>query len=253
MGVGAGLYIYDVVKKVHVRYLISWWVLVFLVLADSGRPRWIKGRQTGTLFSYTKFHLELCIILAMWDQKPQIWPIMKYLGAMVPYKLHRSGGNLAHDSSEPVAYALSCQISRWSVHRVAPPGWKTANLTKFRIWGTTIHPFTDKSEIWQERAMVCSFLPKFHLGRCFVSPTRREKNLIVFSNSAIWGTIPKLSVAEVRTFLCTHRHQTRHFYSNGLMTNFDHKVVRLYRSKAWRIKAKFLYAIWFEPASNQIA
>ena len=29
MGVGAGLYMYDVVvKKVHVRYLISWWVLV---------------------------------------------------------------------------------------------------------------------------------------------------------------------------------------------------------------------------------
>ena len=117
-----------------------------------------------------------------------------------------------------------------------------------------IHPFTDKSEIWQERAMVCSFLPKFHLGcQWFVSPTRREKNLIVFSNSAIWGTIPKLSVAEVRTFLCTHRHQTRHFYSNGLMTNFDHKVVRLYRSKAWRIKAKFHYTICFEPASNQIA
>jgi len=29
MGVGAGLYMYDVVgKKVHVHYLISWWVLV---------------------------------------------------------------------------------------------------------------------------------------------------------------------------------------------------------------------------------
>jgi len=29
MGVGAGQYKYDVVvKKVHVRYLISWWVLV---------------------------------------------------------------------------------------------------------------------------------------------------------------------------------------------------------------------------------
>jgi len=26
MGVGAGLYMCDVVKKVHVRYLISWWV-----------------------------------------------------------------------------------------------------------------------------------------------------------------------------------------------------------------------------------
>jgi len=30
MGVGAGLYMCDVVKKVHVRYLISWWVLVNL-------------------------------------------------------------------------------------------------------------------------------------------------------------------------------------------------------------------------------
>ena len=28
MGVGAGLYMCDDVKKVHVRYLISWWVLV---------------------------------------------------------------------------------------------------------------------------------------------------------------------------------------------------------------------------------
>jgi len=28
MGVGAGLYMYDVVVKSHVRYLISWWVLV---------------------------------------------------------------------------------------------------------------------------------------------------------------------------------------------------------------------------------
>ena len=30
MGVGAGLYMCDVVKKVHVRYLISWWVLVLV-------------------------------------------------------------------------------------------------------------------------------------------------------------------------------------------------------------------------------
>jgi len=26
MGVGTGLYMYDVVKKVHVHYLIFWWV-----------------------------------------------------------------------------------------------------------------------------------------------------------------------------------------------------------------------------------
>jgi len=41
MGVGAGLYMCDVVKKVHVRYLISWWVLV-LDSKQSGRLRaWI--------------------------------------------------------------------------------------------------------------------------------------------------------------------------------------------------------------------
>jgi len=28
MGVGAGLYMCDAVKKVHVLYLISWWVIV---------------------------------------------------------------------------------------------------------------------------------------------------------------------------------------------------------------------------------
>jgi len=35
MGVGAGLYMCDVVKKVHVRYLISWWVLVQTVAQKS--------------------------------------------------------------------------------------------------------------------------------------------------------------------------------------------------------------------------
>jgi len=30
MGIGAGLYMYDVVvKKVHIHYLISWWFLVY--------------------------------------------------------------------------------------------------------------------------------------------------------------------------------------------------------------------------------
>jgi len=43
MGVGAGLYMCDVVKKVHVRYLISWWVLV-LAAGD---------RMKSTLASYT--------------------------------------------------------------------------------------------------------------------------------------------------------------------------------------------------------
>jgi len=35
MGVGAGLYMCDVVKKVHVRYRISWWVLVILFYSES--------------------------------------------------------------------------------------------------------------------------------------------------------------------------------------------------------------------------
>jgi len=38
MGVGAGLYMCDVVKKVHVRYLISWWVLVCICGAHWHQP-----------------------------------------------------------------------------------------------------------------------------------------------------------------------------------------------------------------------
>jgi len=41
MGVGAGLYMYDVVVKTHVRYLISWWVLVYLSINTNLPP--IKG------------------------------------------------------------------------------------------------------------------------------------------------------------------------------------------------------------------
>jgi len=40
MGVGAGLYMCDVVKKVHVRYLISWWVLVISGHVPIGVDNW---------------------------------------------------------------------------------------------------------------------------------------------------------------------------------------------------------------------
>ena len=41
MDVGADLYMCDVVKKVHVRYLISWWVLVnYTLLADANTACW---------------------------------------------------------------------------------------------------------------------------------------------------------------------------------------------------------------------
>jgi len=41
MGVGAGLYMYDVVvKKVHVCYLTSWWVLVSI-------PQWLAGNTSS--------------------------------------------------------------------------------------------------------------------------------------------------------------------------------------------------------------
>jgi len=46
MGVGAGLYMCDVVKKVHVRYLISWWVLVIISTGDIFGSR-LDGRNDG--------------------------------------------------------------------------------------------------------------------------------------------------------------------------------------------------------------
>ena len=42
MGVGAGLYMCDVVKKVHVRYLISWWVLVIMCNVDISQV-WLEN------------------------------------------------------------------------------------------------------------------------------------------------------------------------------------------------------------------
>ena len=44
MGVGAGLYVYVVVVNVHVRYLISWWVLVAITYANFKRPK-LKARK----------------------------------------------------------------------------------------------------------------------------------------------------------------------------------------------------------------
>jgi len=53
MGVVAGLYMCDVVKKVHVRYLISWWVLVTI-----SRVEWTlldpRTRRKKATTSYCK-------------------------------------------------------------------------------------------------------------------------------------------------------------------------------------------------------
>jgi len=48
MGVGAGLYMYVVVVKVHVRYLISWWVLVFFGMSLFSQ-QWQLGRALANI------------------------------------------------------------------------------------------------------------------------------------------------------------------------------------------------------------
>ena len=61
MGVVAGLYMCDVVKKVHVRYLISWWVLVQFCETSSSYKRieiWEKNTIYRIFFNY-KFHLRV--------------------------------------------------------------------------------------------------------------------------------------------------------------------------------------------------
>ena len=65
MGVGAGLYRCDVVKKVHVRYLISWWVLVACCLQCC----WLDvtiGVQSVRDFSYRPF---CTVCLPKWTWK----------------------------------------------------------------------------------------------------------------------------------------------------------------------------------------
>ena len=60
MGVGAGLYMCDVVKKVHVRYLISRWVLVYLLRLRRYKAKCVKTRclQDGVGHLEPKFQGE---------------------------------------------------------------------------------------------------------------------------------------------------------------------------------------------------
>jgi len=61
MGVGAGLYMHDVVvKKVHVRYLISWWVLVAL---------WCGCRQLSGLWTTVYIEFKMYIGTGSFGQK----------------------------------------------------------------------------------------------------------------------------------------------------------------------------------------
>jgi len=41
MRVGTGLYMYDRRKKVHVRYLISWWVSCHSTVIGHSCPQWM--------------------------------------------------------------------------------------------------------------------------------------------------------------------------------------------------------------------
>jgi len=67
MGVGAGLYMCDVVKKVHVRYLISWWVLVLLkhplnpLMLEASTARWFNW-----------FHLMITVLKKTYLQQSRV-------------------------------------------------------------------------------------------------------------------------------------------------------------------------------------
>jgi len=64
MGVGAGLYMYDVVvKKVDVRYLISWWVFVYFVFESYVRRFWwwrtkvnMAWRTSSSICLFMSYH-----------------------------------------------------------------------------------------------------------------------------------------------------------------------------------------------------
>jgi len=55
----------------------------------------------------------------------------------------RHRGQIWHDRVDhDVAYSIPVQVSPWSVYRVAPTGRKTANLTKFWAFGSTLPTLT---------------------------------------------------------------------------------------------------------------
>jgi len=96
MGVGAGLYMCDVVKKVHVRYLISWWVLVVVVVVVV-----VVIQCSAVLFHDVGAGLKLDCL--------EILPIAVHVGTAKPYiSLHDNRG---------LARSLNCGIlaSRFSL------------------------------------------------------------------------------------------------------------------------------------------
>jgi len=71
MGVGAGLYMCDVLKKVHVRYLISWWVLVIHMLDHYLNTLHPFGLHIISIL-FSKLKTSIVLILNVW----QAWIIL---------------------------------------------------------------------------------------------------------------------------------------------------------------------------------
>jgi len=62
MGVGAGLYMCDVVKKVHVRNLISWWVLVIIIISNDFATRPARRPSSGRPFAAASWSRHLILV-----------------------------------------------------------------------------------------------------------------------------------------------------------------------------------------------
>jgi len=85
MGVGAGLYMCDVVKKVHVRYLISWWVLVKRGNTPPSKTHWpldVTFAHEFICFSVNNFselpkgtHAQRPPSISHWRDWPPQWAV----------------------------------------------------------------------------------------------------------------------------------------------------------------------------------
>jgi len=98
MGVGAGVYMCDAVKKVHVRYLISWWVLVW-VRCSSRRN---NKTANNTLSTMSKL---LTLNMHWWSRKTLGCISQWIVSSLSPFN-YRQGSAIA-DSRQRFAWKVS--------------------------------------------------------------------------------------------------------------------------------------------------
>jgi len=134
MGVDAGLYMYDVVvKKIHLHYLISWWVSCY----------WSDCKPEGPLFS-AEF---VCLCVCLWL-------------ALLPFNVNRFWQNLVTRTLlwSSLAATIMVQIGRRGTARCLFENFKKlSKITEFEFQNSGPSFFASVSSVYCKKVRLDSY------------------------------------------------------------------------------------------------